>query len=245
MPPSEIRRDAREALRGKWGKAVGIVLAYMLISFIVGFVQGLVGEESILYSIIDLAYLIISVPLSFGLIISFIKLKRDEEVNAFGFLKEGFSRFGKSWGIGWHTFVRMLLPIVCLVLTIILMTVLVILGSDSAIITILGIALYIATLIYVVSRSFLYVLAYYIGYDRPELSSKECVKKSEELMKGNRGNYFLLQLSFIGWAILAVLSLCIGMLWLTPYIAIAEVCFYDRIVKPSVKKIDEEVKIEE
>ena len=45
--------------------------------------------------------------------------------------------------------------------------------------------------------------------------------------------------------LLAVLSLCIGMLWLTPYIAIAEVCFYDRIVKPSVKKIDEEVKIEE
>lgn len=245
MPPSEIRKEARESLRGNWGKAVGIVLAYMLISFIVGFVEGLASEGTILYSIIDLAYAIISVPLSFGLIISFIKLKRGEEVKAFGFLKDGFSRFGKSWGIAWHTFVRLLLPIVCLVLTIILMTVLVILGSDSAIITILGIALYIATLIYVVSRSFLYVLAYYIGYDKPELSSKECVKKSEELMKGNRGNYFLLQLSFIGWAILAVLSLCIGMLWLTPYIAIAEVCFYDRIVKPEVKKIDEEVKIEE
>ena len=245
MPPSEIRKEARESLRGNWGKAVGIVLAYMLISFIVGFVEGLADEGTILYSIIDLAYAIISVPLSFGLIISFIKLKRGEEVKAFGFLKDGFSRFGKSWGIGWHTFVRLLLPIVCLVLTIILMTVLVLLGSDSVIITILGIALYIATLIYVVSRSFLYVLAYYIGYDKPELSSKECVKKSEELMKGNRGNYFLLQLTFIGWAILAVLSLCIGMLWLTPYIAIAEVCFYDRIVKPEVKKIDEEVKIEE
>lgn len=64
-------------------------------------------------------------------------------------------------------------------------------------------------------------------------------------MKGNRGNYFLLQLSFIGWGILAVLSLCIGLLWLTPYIAIAEICFYDRIAKPEVKKIDEEVKIEE
>lgn len=245
MPPSEIRKEARESLRGNWGKAVGIVLAYMLISFIVGFVEGLAGEGTILYSIIDLAYAIISVPLSFGLIISFIKLKRGEEVKAFGFLKDGFSRFGKSWGIGWHTFVRLLLPIVCLVLTIILMTVLILLGSESIIITILGIALYIATLIYIVSRSFLYVLAYYIGYDKPELSSKECVKKSENLMTGNRGNYFLLQLSFIGWAILAVLSLCIGLLWLTPYIAIAEVCFYDRIVKPEVKKIDEEVKIEE
>lgn len=245
MPPSEIRKEARESLNGNWGKAVCIVLAYMLITFLIGFVEGLAGEGTILYSIIDLAYAIISVPLSFGLIISFMKLKRGEEVKAFGFLKDGFSKFGKSWGITWHTFVRLLLPIVCLVLTIILMTVLILLGSKSAIITILGIALYIATLIYVVSRSFLYVLAYYIGYDKPELSSKECVKKSEELMTGNRGNYFLLQLSFIGWAILAVLSLCIGMLWLTPYIAIAEVCFYDRIVKPEVKKIDEEVKMEE
>lgn len=245
MPPSEIRKEARESLKGKWGKAVCIVLAYMLITFLIGFVEGLVGEGTTLYYIIDLAYSIISVPLSFGLIISFMKFKRGEEVKAFGFLKDGFSKFGKSWGIAWHTFVRMLLPIVCLVLTIILMSALMLFGSDSSIITILGIALYIATLIYVVSRSFLYVLAYYIGYDKPELSSKECVKKSEELMNGNRGNYFLLQLSFIGWAILAVLSLCIGMLWLTPYIAIAEVCFYDRIVKPEVKKIDEEVKIEE
>lgn len=245
MTASEIRKEAREVLKGKWGKAICILLAYVLITFAVGFVEGLVGEGSFIYTIIDLAFLVISVPISFGLVISFIKLKRGEDVKAFGFIKDGFSRFSKSWGIAWHTFVRLLLPIVCLVLTIILMTVLVLLGSDSAIITILGIALYIATLIYVVSRSFLYILAYYIGYDKPELSSKECVKKSEELMKGNRGNYFLLQLSFIGWAILAVLSLCIGMLWLTPYIAIAEVCFYDRIVKPEVKKIDEEVKIEE
>lgn len=245
MPPSEIRKETREALRGKWGKAVCIVLAYMLISFIVGFVQGLIGEKTVLYSIIDLAFLIISVPLSFGLIISFIKLKRGDDVKAFGFLKDGLSRFSKSWGIAWHTFIKLLLPIICIFLIAILMTLLIFFGNSSPVLTILGIALYIATLIYGVSRSFLYILAYYIGYDRPELSSKECVKKSEELMKGNRGNYFLLQLSFIGWAILAVLSLGIGMLWLAPYIAIAEVCFYDRIVKPSVKKIDEEVKIEE
>ena len=242
MPPSEIRRDAREALKEKWGKAVSIVLAYMLISFIIGFFQALADKETLLYSIIDLAYLIISIPLSFGLIISFIKLKRNEEVKAFDFIGSGFARFGKSWGIAWHTFIRLLLPIVCIFLIAILMALLMIFGNSSPVLTIIVITLYIATLIYSVSRSFLYVLAYFIGYDKPELSSKECVKKSEELMTGNRGSYFLLQLSFIGWAILSVLSLGIGMLWLTPYIAIAEVCFYERIVKPSVKKIDEEVK---
>ena len=33
MPPSEIRKDAREALRGKWGKAICIILVYLLVSY--------------------------------------------------------------------------------------------------------------------------------------------------------------------------------------------------------------------
>ena len=245
MPPSEIRRDAREALKGKWGKAICIVLAYTLFSFLVGLIEGLVGEGSALYTIINLAYLVISLPLSFGLIISFIKLKRSEEIKSFDFLKNGFANFVKAWGITWHMFIRLLLPMACLLLVIILMVVLAFAAVKTPTLSLVGVVLYIATLIYVISRSFLYVLAYYIAYDNPELSSKACVLKSEALMKGNRGNYFLLQLSFIGWALLAVLSLCIGMLWLMPYIAVAEVCFYERIVKPEAKKIEEEVKLEE
>lgn len=251
MPPSEIRKDARESLAGKWGKAVCILLAYTLISFAIGFIEGLAKEGSTLALILELAFLIISVPMSFGLIISFIKLKRGEEVNAFGFLSDGFSRFGKSWGIWAHTLLKLLLPIICLVFVIVLMAVLIsvnVVTSEAGFsigLILLFVVLYIATLIYVVSRSFLYVLAYYIGYDEPNLSSGECVKKSEKLMKGNRGNYFLLQLSFIGWAILAVLSLGIGMLWLIPYMSVATVCFYDRVAKLNTKSIDEETSIEE
>ena len=232
MPPSEIRREARKALKGNWGKALCIILAYTLISFVIGFVEGLAGEGTILYNIISIVYAILSIPLSFGLIISFIKLQRGENPKAFGFIKDGFSRFGKSWGIWFHTFLRMLLPIVCMGFALILLIALFIYNAMSSIsswLIILSVVLYIATLVYVISRSFLYILAYYIGYDKPELSSKECVKRSAKLMKGNRGNYFLLQLSFIGWGILSILSIFVGMLWLIPYIAIAEVCFYDRI----------------
>ena len=255
MPPSEIRRDAREALKGKWGKAVCIVLAYTLFSFLVGLVEGLVGEGSALYTIIDLAFLVISIPLSFGLIISFMKLKRDEEVSCFDFFKDGFSRFGKSWGIWFHTIIRLLLPIICLVLIIILMAGLTIFAKASngttvanpmsPVISLISVVLYIATIIYVVSRALLYAIAYNIGYDNPELSSKACVLKSEALMKGNRGNYFLLELSFIGWAFLACFTLGIGFLWLLPYMQVAAVCFYERVAKPEVKTAEKEVKIEE
>ena len=255
MPPSEIRKDARETLRGKWGKAVCIILVYVALSLIVGFVEGLIGKGKILYTIIDLAYLVISIPLSFGLVISFMKLKRDEEVSCFDFFKDGFSRFGKSWGIWFQTFIRLLLPIICFVLIIILMAGLTIFAKASngttvanpmsPVISLISVVLYIATIVYVVSRALLYAIAYNIGYDNPELSSKACVLKSEALMKGNRGNYFLLELSFIGWAILACFTLGIGFLWLLPYMQVATVCFYERVAKPEVKKVEEEVKIEE
>lgn len=251
MPPSELRKDAREALRGKWGKAVCIILVYLALSFVFSFIQGLLKKGTAIYAIINLAYAVISIPLSFGLVISFMKLKRGENVSCFDFFKDGFSRFGKSWGIWAHTLLKLLLPIVCLVLIIILMAVLIgintINGSVSVSIglAILAVVLYIATLIYAVSRSLLYAIAYNISYDNPELSSKACVLKSEALMNGNRGNYFLLELSFIGWAILACLTLGIGFLWLIPYIQVATVCFYERVAKPEVKKIEEEVKTEE
>lgn len=248
MPPSEMRRKAREALRGNWGKAVCIILAYLLFAFALGLVEGLFEENAFIFLLIEIAVAVISMPLSFGLIISFMKLKRGEDVKAFGFLKDGFARFGKSWGIWFHTFLRMLLPIACLVLIVMLLVALNVANVLSGIniwLNILSIVLYVATLIYVISRAFLYILAYNIGYDNPELSSKACVLKSEALMKGNRGSYFLLELSFIGWAILAVFTLGIGYLWLAPYIQVAAICFYDRLAKPEVKKIEEEVKIEE
>lgn len=241
MPASEIRKDARESLKGKWGKALCIVLVYVVFTFVLGFIQGLFSEKSIFYMIMNIAVFIISVPISFGLTISFMKLKRSENVSAFDFFKEGFSRFAKSWGIWLHTFLKLLLPIICVVLVILLMSGLMVANtvrsstSENTALTLVCVALYIVTLVYGVSRGLLYSLAYYIGYDNPELSSKECVAKSEDLMRGNRGNIFLLELSFIGWAILAVLSLGIGILWLYPYMQISLVCFYERVAKIDTK----------
>lgn len=248
MPPSELRKEAREALSGKWGKAVCIILAYLLFTFALGFVEGFFEESGFIFLLIEIAVLVISMPLSFGLLISFMKLKRGEDVKAFGFLKEGFSRFSKSWGIWFHTLLRMLLPIACIILVVILLVALNIangLSGTNVWLTILSIALYVATIVYTVSRALLYAVAYNVGYDNSELSSKACVLKSEALMKGNRGNYFLLELSFIEWAILGAFTLGIGYLWLLPYMQVAVVCFYDRLSKPEVKKVEEAVKIEE
>lgn len=54
------------------------------------------------------------------------------------------------------------------------------------------------------------------------------LKKSEEIMQGHKMDYFVLQLSFIGWHLLAILTLGILEFWIIPYQRITETKFlYD------------------
>lgn len=61
------------------------------------------------------------------------------------------------------------------------------------------------------------------------LSYDDAIERSMELMDGHKGELFLLDLSFIGWAILSILSCGIGFLWLTPYMETAHAHFYEHL----------------
>lgn len=45
-------------------------------------------------------------------------------------------------------------------------------------------------------------------------------------MDGRKGDLFCLDLSFIGWALLATLTAGIGYLWLMPYMTVSRAAFY-------------------
>lgn len=74
-----------------------------------------------------------------------------------------------------------------------------------------------------------YAMTRYILAEHPELTASEALVRSKEMMTGNRWRLFCLQFSFIGWDILAVLTLGIGYLWLTPYMQAATAAFYREI----------------
>ena len=111
--------------------------------------------------------------------------------------------------------------------------------------SILFVALYIGMSIWLMVKSLLYVLAYYIAVDNEDMTPKEIVEMSENLMKGNRGRYFCLMLSFIGWFLLIYLATVIigfaslfiltsivfniGVAILTPYIIFASLSFYEQM----------------
>lgn len=75
-------------------------------------------------------------------------------------------------------------------------------------------------------KSYSYALTPYILVEHPEMSANEAIEESMRLMDGHKFDLFYLQLSFIGWAILSILSLGLGFFWLIPYQMTAQAAFY-------------------
>lgn len=75
-----------------------------------------------------------------------------------------------------------------------------------------------------------YALAPYILNDNPGLTPNEAIGRSKKLMYGHRWRLACLQGRFIGWWLLCILTLGIGMLWLVPYYQVSVSRFYDDLL---------------
>lgn len=78
-------------------------------------------------------------------------------------------------------------------------------------------------------KSYSYSMAGFIMSENPEMSAKEAMEVSMQMMSGNKWRLFCLQLSFIGWDILCIFTFGIGYLWLNPYVNAATAAFYDEV----------------
>lgn len=83
-------------------------------------------------------------------------------------------------------------------------------------------------------KSFAYSQSYFIYYDVLEETGEkmgflDTITASRRLMDGNKMSLFVLYLSFIPWYILATLTLGIGYLWLNPYVSATTAAFYDNL----------------
>ncbi len=72
-----------------------------------------------------------------------------------------------------------------------------------------------------------YRLVPYILFENPGIDPMTAITRSREMMNGHKMEAFLLDLSFIGWFILGVLSLGLGLFfWVSPYMSAAQAEFY-------------------
>ncbi len=74
---------------------------------------------------------------------------------------------------------------------------------------------------------FSYSMSFYILRDNPNMTAREALRCSKQMMRGHKGQLFVLGWSFIGWALLCTLTLGIGMFWLVPYMNLSYTKFYE------------------
>lgn len=90
-------------------------------------------------------------------------------------------------------------------------------------------------------KSYSYSMAPYIVKDMTdagqEIAPTEAISASRKLMDGHKGELFLLDLSFIGWAILATIPLGLGWLWLTPYYQATKANYYRQLAGDQFRNI--------
>ncbi len=78
-------------------------------------------------------------------------------------------------------------------------------------------------------KGYSYSMTSYVMVDNPELEYNAAIERSMAMMDGYKMKLFLLDLSFIGWALLSILTLGIGLLWLIPYMQQTNAAFYEEL----------------
>ena len=74
--------------------------------------------------------------------------------------------------------------------------------------------------------SYRYRLAVYFLLDEPDMGVLTAIRESKETMRGRKWQLFVMDLTFLGWVILTVLTLGVVGLWAEPYIWVTEANFY-------------------
>lgn len=208
MTFSDLKQQARNALANKWGLAILVTLLYAVFNYLVpnGIEWLLSGgnlgpSEPTMPQVVSGLISILLAPLTIGLTWYFMDLFDGERAR----WTHLFEPFDVS------NYLKML-------------------GS----VLLLWLYSFLWTLLFIVPgivKSLAYSQTFFVMKDHPELSINEAITRSRQLMNGYKWRYFFFTLSFIGWFILALLTMGIGFLWLLPYYYMSCVAFYRFLVE--------------
>ena len=211
---AELKQNAKNALKGKWGSVILAIILSVIVSYIVLIILSVIRDifvsivnielfEKILILVSLVVQIVLTTPITVGLYSFFIKLSETNKPE----VREIFRPYNESCKNSMK----------------------------------MGLLIYFYTflwsLVFIIPgiiKSYSYSMAYYIMAENPTMSAEEAITKSMEMMNGHKAELFFLQLSFFGWGVLAYCTCGIGYLWLTPYMNKTTANFYQAIKGESV-----------
>ena len=213
----EYRAAAREKLSDRWNEVAVMGAIVVGLSLLVNVVPDVALDEILsawgkltLSGLGTVVAVLLIAPLEYAMYNTLLMVVRNEET---GSLVE------KMWSLFKGNYDRYVVAMV--------LETLVIVGLSLITFGIAGIIF-----------AYAYKMVPYLLQDYPDLTPKEALKLSREMMRGSKWDLFVLDLSFIGWIVLGVLSMGILLFWITPYIATAEAEFYNDLKNEAIVEED-------
>lgn len=208
MDRIKIKAKAKEfAFNNMWNVWKAILLVGILSGIVSGSVVTFTAEKTPWFgSMIATAIEIFLMPLQIGMFSYILKLVRGKKVEL---TEELFSKYKSEymWDI----------ILVCFI--------------SGIIIALMSILLIIPGIIYAIKFAMTsFILA---EQDEKELKEHKAYEVSSKMMEGHKWEFFVFQLSFIGWYFLCVITLGIASIWIVPYTTVASAMWYDELKKIS------------
>ncbi|MBO4434033.1 MAG: DUF975 family protein [Bacteroidales bacterium] len=230
---SQNKREARESLRGNWAPCVLAMALYIVVTMVcmspsymyqllhptfsqdlayaaqtnnITDMIGIYGGMSRMSSIGSLLQILILNAVTVGFMGAFLKFYREKDTAVAGNM---FNMAFKDYG---HKILGMFL---------------------------MGLFIFLWTLLLIIPgiiKSFSYAMTPYILNEYPNVGVNDSIDISRKMMKGHKLDLFLLELSFIGWILLSILTLGIGLLWLGPYMQTSMSIFYEDVKAEYIEK---------
>ena len=217
MESSMLRHRARINLCGKWGVSIAAAFVAALFGALVtgsGFSFNLQLDESMLYRLPDVVIQLLALFSSVAGVIGFASFIIG------GTVQLGYCKFllnqhdGKPISVSdlFSQFERF--------------------GTGFAQSFLRGLYIFLWTLLLIIPgivKGYSYAMTPFLLAEYPELTASQAITLSRRIMNGHKFELFWLDLTFIGWIILSVLTLGIGTLWLNPYMNAAHAAFYRQL----------------
>ncbi|UUZ92628.1 DUF975 family protein [Paenibacillus sp. P25] len=196
---SALREKARQTLQGRWMNFVGYTLVILIITAMIpNALEKIDPKDSFgIGTVLSLLYSLLVVnAVNLGVNALYLRAARGEEISL-GMIFNFFTNGRYAKAILFYL--------------------------------LMGIYLFLWSLLLVIPgiiKSFSYAMAPFILIEDPRLTVNEAITRSREMMNGHKWKLFCLYLSFIGWSLLSILTLGIGLLWLIPYAETSLAHFY-------------------
>ncbi|MBU3101057.1 MULTISPECIES: DUF975 family protein [Clostridium] len=208
----DYKAQAKRQLSGNWGIAIGFTLIYTFIPIILITLITLITVINLTLNINiqSLSYVvtILVSPLALSSVIFYSRLSKKKTVSV-GTIFSGFKHLIAS-------------SVIYLVLNgLMIINGLVAIYSSRD-----GIFLSLVMAIITCFITLYYRMAYYIIAVEDNISVIKALAKSKKNMYGHKMELFLLELSYIGWVCISLVTLGIALLWIVPYMELTLANFF-------------------